>query len=77
VTNDPYEDGVEVGQWREKVREHDRRLNAINGSIDRAEEAITGLREDVRGIGVKVGVYAGLAAFLASTVGSIVTGVVI
>ena len=31
----------ERGQMHEKVREHDRRLDAINGSIDRAEEAIS------------------------------------
>lgn len=74
----------ERGAQAEKIREHDRRLDAINGSIDRAEETVVALRKDihqvaltVNGLGVKVGVYAGLAAFIASTAGSVVTGVIV
>lgn len=74
----------ERGKQAERIAEHDRRLNAINGSIDRAEEAVIALRQDihsvaltVNGIGVKVGVYAGLAAFIASGVGSIATGLIV
>lgn len=67
----------ERGRLHEKVLEHDRRLDAINGSIDRAEQAVSALREDVRGLSVRVGMYAAVAAFAASTAGSVVTGVVI
>ena len=74
----------ERGKQAERIAEHDRRLNAINGSIDRAEETIVGMRQDVHnlaltvnGIGVKVGVYAGLAAFIASGLGSIATGIIV
>lgn len=71
-----FEDGFHAGRIQEKVSEHDRRLNAINGSIDRAEAAISGLREDVKGIGVKVGVYAAIAAFVSGIVGSLATAVI-
>lgn len=74
----------ERGKQAEKIAEHDRRLDAINGSIDRAEEAVVALRKDVHqvaltvnGIGAKVGVYAAFAAFSASLFGSVATGVVI
>lgn len=74
----------EHGQQYEKIVEHDRRLDAINGTIDRAEEAISGLRQDVHqlalavnGIGVKVGGYAALAAFVAAIVGSTASGIII
>lgn len=75
--NASFEDGFQAGTLQEKVREHDRRLNAINGSIDRAEAALSAVREDVRGLGVRVGVYAAVAAFVASAAGSIVTAVVV
>jgi len=72
-----YDDGVIDGQTREQVREHGRRLDAMNGSIDRAEQAISGLREDVKGIGVKVGIYAAIAASVAAIVGSAASGLII
>ena len=72
------------GQQAEKIAEHDRRLDAINGSIDRAEETIVGMRGDihqlaltVNGIGVKVGAYAGIAAFVAAIVGSAASGLIV
>lgn len=72
-----FEDGFHAGQMQERVAEHDRRLAAIIGSIDRAETAISALREDVGKIGVRVGIYAAMAAFVASIAGSIVTGVIV
>lgn len=72
-----FSDGFHAGRIQEKVAEHDRRLNAINGSIDRAEASVSALREDVRGLGVKVGVYAAVAAFVAGLAGSIVTAIVV
>lgn len=66
-------DEFQRGRLTEKVAEHDRRLFAINGSIDRAEAAINGLREEVARIAVKVGV----AAFLAGLFGSGATAVIV
>jgi hypothetical protein len=67
------DDEYQRGRLTEKVAEHDRRLNAINGSIDRAEAAINGLREEVARITVKVGI----AAFIAGLVGSGITAVIV
>lgn len=79
-----FEDGYHAGQLRERVSEHDRRLNAINGSIEAAQRSdveltatVAELARKVEGIGVRVGMYAAMAAFVASIAGSIVTGVVV
>ncbi len=66
-------DEFERGRIHEKVREHDRRLQAINGSIDRAEAAINKLSSEVAKISVKVGIASAVAAL----VGSAATGVVV
>lgn len=73
----------ERGALTEKVREHDRRLAAINGSIDRAEAAQTALTATVadlalkvEGIGVKVAMYAAIAAGVAGIAGSVVAAVI-
>lgn len=79
-----FDDGYHAGKMSERVNEHDRRLNAINGSIDRSEQAqlqltatVADLARKVEGIGSKVGVYASIGAFVASVIGSVVTGVVV
>lgn len=73
----------ERGALTEKVREHDRRLQAINGSINRAEATqrdltatVADLALKVEGIGVKVAVYAGIAAGVAGVAGSVVAAVI-
>lgn len=66
-------DEFERGRIHEKVREHDRRLQAINGSIDRAEAAINKLSSEVAKISVKVGIASAVAAL----VGSAATAVVV
>jgi hypothetical protein len=66
-------DEFERGRLHEKVREHDRRLLAINGSIDRAEAAINGLRTEVAKMTVRVAV----ATSIATLIGSGITAVVV
>jgi hypothetical protein len=66
-------DDFERGRLHEKVQEHDRRLQAINGSIDKAQAAITQLSTEVTKITVRVAV----ATSIATLVGSGITAVVV
>lgn len=66
-------DDFERGRLHEKVQEHDRRLRAINGSIDRAEVAITDLRTEVAKLATRVA----LASAVAALIGSGVTAAVV
>lgn len=72
-----YDDGFADGQLREKIREHDRRLIAINGSIDRAETTLAGLRTDVDVFFGKVKVWGFVAVSLLGLISPIVTGIVV
>lgn len=72
-----YDDGVLDGALREAVREHDRRLNRINGSIDDAERQLSALREDVHVLSGKLKVWGIVAVALLGLVSPIVTGFVV
>lgn len=65
------------GRIEERIAEHDRRLNAINGSIDRAELAINTLSQQVATLGVRVGLYAALGAAASSVVMGIVASLIV
>lgn len=69
-------DEFERGRIHEKVREHDRRLQAINGSIDRAEAAINKLSSEVAKISVKVGIASAVAALVGSAATAVVVSLV-
>lgn len=75
--SDSYGDDFERGRIHERVTEHGRRLDAINGSIDRAESAISGLRVDFGRLATRVGIYAAIAAGVAGIVGSIVAAFIL
>ena len=84
-----YDDGVADGVLRERVNEHGRRLDAINGSIDRNEEAqraqtatIVAVKEEllerVSGVEKKVdglGIRIGVYVAVAAAVATVVGSV--
>lgn len=74
---DPLAEARRQGALEERVTEHDRRLAAINGSIDRAEQAISNLSTQVGNLGVRVGLYAALGAAAASAVVGIAASLVV
>lgn len=72
-----YEDGLLDGALREAVREHDRRLNRINGSIDDTGAELASLRSDVNEFRSKLKVWGIVAVALLGLVSPVVTGVVV
>lgn len=65
------------GRMHEKVVEHDRRLNAINGSIDRAEQALSKVDKKIDVLTGKLRVWAAMAAFIAGVVSPVVSSLII
>ena len=67
----------ERGRYAERVHEHGRRLDAINGSIDRTGQSLNELELTVARIGRTVAIYAALAAGVMGIVGSVIGALIV
>ncbi len=65
------------GQTDSRIEEHDRRLDAINGSIDRSEAAVTNLKIAVEKVSTRVAIYAAVGGLIGSAFVALVGGLVL
>lgn len=65
------------GRTEERLEEHDRRLDTINGSIARGAGALVELRLEVKGLATRVGVWAAVGAAVSSAVVSVAVGIAV
>lgn len=72
-----YDEGLLDGAAREKIREHDRRLNAVNGHIKDMTKAVHAVEVTLSVLTGKLKVYGVMAMILVGVVSPIVTGLIV
>lgn len=65
------------GRTDQRIYEHDRRLDAINGSIKEGSDAITALAIEMGKLTTRVGVYAAIGGVVAASVSSGLTAIIV